>query len=116
VSKQLKPLPSRLNIVGIEWVIDQSIERWAALIELGDEKGVVPGSAGHTSFGDQIISLDPNLNLPYSWISLIHELLHVLEVFVQPNEDWRESNERFIEAIDEPLFVFLRDTFGVGVK
>jgi len=113
---ELTPLPSSLNICGIDWAIIQSEERWSALLEIGGEDGVDLNDDGQTDPDHQIISLRPGINLTRSWITLIHEILHVLEEYTSPDEDMDEPNEMFIEQIDSALFVFLRDTFGVGVK
>jgi hypothetical protein len=113
---ELKPLPSSLNIVGVEWAVEQSQERWDSLLEIGLPDGVELDSTGHTDLNWQIISINPSNSLFRKWVTLTHEIHHVLEGFTNPNEEMEEPNEMFIEQIDEPLFVFLRDTFGVGLK
>ena len=113
---ELAPLPSSLTIIGIEWKIDQSRERWDHLLELGEPDGVERGDTGHTDLDYQIISINPDTSLVRKWVILIHEVLHVLEGFTNPDDETEEQNEMFIEQIDESLFVWLRDTFGVGLK
>jgi len=78
--------------------------------------GIETGDTGHTDFDYQIISFNPNTSLVRKWVTLTHEVLHVLEGFSSPDDEMEEPNEMFIEQIDEPLFVWLRDTFGVGLK
>ena len=113
---ELKPLPERLNVVGVGWTIEQSQERWDRLIELGLPDGVEPGGTGHTDYNWHIISINPDNNLTRKWITLFHEVLHVLEEMTSPDDDLEEAYEMFIEQVDTGLFVFLRDTFGVGLK
>ena len=54
--------------------------------------------------------------LENSWITLLHEVEHVLEELVQGDETEAEARERYIGATDTPRFIFYRDTFGVGLK
>lgn len=112
---ELKPLPSTLNICGIDWTILQTEDRWNTLLALPEDKGVDNDDSGHADYDYLIISISPSCNLNRAWIVLTHEILHILEGFTQQNEKGAKANEKFIESIDEPLYVFLRDSLGFSL-